>query len=237
MNLILKKSAHFFCLLLASLGIGLTGCSKKNYSWSTEEEYYKLPIWREHVKTYKKLNYPPNTAKIFIGDSMTEGFDLQRHFDNKDLVNMGIGGDFTSGVIDRLKYAIRLHPKSIFIMIGINDILKDTDMGRIKAQYASILQILKAECPGTLIFVQSNLPTSMMGGSIESNQQVLLKVHELNMFLKDYCNEYEITFIDMYTSFTTERGDLKAEYTYDGLHLSDEGYIVWKKSIQTLIDR
>jgi lysophospholipase L1-like esterase len=57
------------------------------------------------------------------------------------------------------------------------------------------------------------------------------------MFLKDYCNEYEITFIDMYTSFTTERGDLKAEYTYDGLHLSDEGYIVWKKSIQTLIDR
>lgn len=235
MKFLRKKIMHLFCVLMALLGIGMTGCSKKNYSWSTEEEYYKLPIWRDHVKTYKKLNYPPLTAKVFIGDSMTEGFDLKRHLQSENLVNMGIGGDFTSGVINRLKYAIKLQPKSIFIMIGINDILKENDMARIKSQYARILEILQAECPETFICVQSNLPTSMMGGSEASNQLILQKVSELNQYLKTLCEERKLEFVDMYDSFTDENGNLKNELTYDGLHLSDAGYVVWKNSIHNLI--
>jgi lysophospholipase L1-like esterase len=182
------------------------------------------------------LNYPPNTAKVFIGDSMTEGFDLDRHFESSNLVNMGIGGDFTSGVINRLKYATRLQPKSIFIMIGINDILKNIDMHRITSQYTTILEILKAECPDAFLCVQSNLPTSMMGGSVESNKSILDRVQELNTFLKIYCSEHSIYFADMYASFVTPQGDLKSDCTYDGLHLSEAGYLIWKDTIQKLVD-
>jgi lysophospholipase L1-like esterase len=237
MNIFRKKTGRFFCMILAWLGMGLTSCSKKNYTWSTEEEYYDLPIWKNHVRTYRKMNYPPHTAKVFIGDSMTEGFDLNRHFESKNLVNMGIGGDFTSGVIKRLKYATRLQPQSVFIMIGINDILKDVDMQRITSQYANILEILQSECPETFICVQSNLPTTMIGGSAESNKLILERVQELNNFLKTYCLEHGIYFADMYTLFVTQQGDLRSDCTYDGLHLSETGYLIWKSNIQTLVDK
>lgn len=230
-----KKSGRFACMLLATVGLSLTSCSKKNYSWSTEEEYYQLPIWREHVRNYKKMKYPQPQSKVFIGDSMTEGFDLKRHFDDNTIINMGIGGDFTSGVLNRLKYVIRLQPESIFIMIGINDILKEIDMVRIQNQYANILQTLRQECPQSFICVQSNLPTTGMGGNDSTNAVILEKVKTLNAFLKEYCENNQLYFADMYNQFTDAGGNLMVDYTYDGLHLSDAGYVVWKKNIVHLI--
>jgi hexosaminidase len=232
----LKKSGRLAWMLLVSFGLSFTACSKKNYSWSTEEEYYQLPIWRDHVRNLKKMKYPQPESTVFIGDSMTEGFDLKRHFADNTLINMGIAGDFTSGVLNRLKYAIRLQPKSIFIMIGINDILKEIDMTRIQNQYANILQTLKTSCPNTFICVQSNLPTAGMGGNDQANRAILAKVNILNTFLKEYCEKNQLYFADMYSQFTNTDGNLAVDYTYDGLHLNDAGYILWKNNIAHLME-
>jgi len=233
----LLRLRNLICAALGGLGLMTTGCAKRNYSWSTEAEYYKLPIWKQHVKTYKKLKFEPNTATIFIGDSMTEGFDLNRHLKADNLVNMGISGDFTRGVIDRLEYATRLQPKKVFVMIGINDILKAVPQDRIKSQYAIIIETLVRDCPNSAIYIQSNLPTTLMGGSESSNSAYLEKINDLNAFLKDACQKHQITFIDMRSRFVTPEGTLMSELTYDGLHLSDDGYKVWTEFVLPLIVR
>jgi lysophospholipase L1-like esterase len=231
----LLRIRNLICAALGGLGLMTTGCAKRNYSWSTEAEYYKLPIWKQHVKTYKKLKHEPNTATIFIGDSMTEGFDLNRHLKTENLVNMGISGDFTRGVIDRLDYATRLQPQKVFVMIGINDILKAVPQDRIKSQYATIIETLIRDCPSTAIYIQSNLPTTMMGGSEINNAAILEKVNDLNQFLIEECQKHQITFIDMRSQFTMPDGTLKSELTYDGLHLSDDGYKVWTGFVLPMI--
>jgi lysophospholipase L1-like esterase len=232
MKKLLHQVRNILCALLAGIGLLSTGCSKSKYVWSTEEEYFDVPIWKQHVKAFKKMKYPEHTTTLFIGDSMTEGFDLRRHLGGDSLVNMGISGDFTSGILKRLDVVEKLQPKKIFIMIGINDILKSVPQDRIKMQYGAIIDQLSKDCPNARIFVQSNLPTSGMGGNAEANNAVLAKVNDLNAFLFTTCEAKHISFINMYPSFEATDLTLKPEYTYDGLHLSDAGYVVWSNLIR-----
>jgi lysophospholipase L1-like esterase len=213
------------------------GCTKQKYTWSTEEEYFQVPIWKQHVKQFKKMNYPVNTVTLFIGDSMTEGFDLNRHLKKDSLVNMGISGDFTSGILKRLDPVEKLQPHRIFIMIGINDILKSVPLERIKSQYEEIIVALKQRCPNAAIYIQSNLPTTNMGGNAIANAEVVNQVKSLNTFNINLCEKYQVQFINLYPLFETDNNELVAAYTYDGLHLSDEGYKVWANEVDQLLSR
>ena len=46
------------------------------------------------------------------------------------------------------------------------------------------------------------------------------------MILKKYCESNNINYIDVYSELADEDGNLKLEYTKEGLHLSQEGYSV-----------
>lgn len=226
---------RYFALLLVVLSAAFSGCKAKKYTWSTEEEFYRLPMWQQRVNSFKKTKMEPNTAILFIGDSMTEGFDLQKFFPGIVAVNQGISGDFTSGVMRRLDVAVRLQPKKIFVMIGINDILKKVPFDQTLNNYNELLRQLRMQCPEAALYVQSNLPTAGMGGSTETNAAVVRQVRSLNDFLREQCKAVGATFIDMYKAYETGSGELNAIYTYDGLHLSDEGYAVWAQTIRSYV--
>ena len=62
---------------------------------------------------------------VFIGDSITDGCALNDYYKNLPLAvyNRGIGGDTTSGVLERLKLSLfDIKPSKIVMLIGINDI-------------------------------------------------------------------------------------------------------------------
>ncbi len=221
--------------MLAGLGLLSTSCAKQKYAWSTEDEYFKVPIWKQHVKAFNKMKFPPHTATLFIGDSMTEGFDLKRHLGVDSTVNMGISGDFTSGILKRLNPVEKLQPVEIFIMIGINDILKSVPQDRIKTQYEQIITQLQKLCPLSKIYVQSNLPTTNIGGNEIANDYVVSLVRDLNAFLELMCTEKNVTFINLYPLYELNGRELNPLYTYDGLHLNDEGYVVWANQVRSLL--
>lgn len=221
---------------VACLSLLSTSCTKQKYTWRTEDEYFKVPLWKQHVKAFKKMNYTPHTVTLFIGDSMIEGFDLKRHLSMDSLVNMGISGDFTSGVLMRLEPVEKLQPLEIFIMIGINDILKSVPQDRIKTQYYELISRLQKSCPASKIYVQSNLPTSNIGGSEITNDLVVALVRDLNQFLSATCAEKNVTFINLFPLFATNGRELSPIYTYDGLHLNDQGYIVWANQVKPLLN-
>lgn len=223
------------CALFGGLGILMTGCTKAKYVWSTEEEYFKVPIWKEHVKKFKKIKAQPHTVKLFIGDSITEGFDLDRHLKTDSLVNMGISGDMTSGILKRLNLVEKLQPKKIFIMVGINDIRMKIPIERIQTQYAEIIQSLKLSCPKSEIYVQSVLPARGIDGTDMTNQIVGKSVRELNDFLEQKCIELNVYYVRLYPLFEDPKDFLNSEFTYDGIHLNDEGYRFWSDQIASFL--
>ena len=68
---------------------------------------------------------------VFLGDSITEGGgDWNNYFDTKNIVNRGISGDTTLGVLARLNEICFYKPISLFLLIGINDIFNSDSPNR-----------------------------------------------------------------------------------------------------------
>jgi lysophospholipase L1-like esterase len=226
----LSKALRSFTALL----LIITGC-KARYVWNTEDEYYRLPKWQDHVDKFEKMNYPPHTTTLFIGDSMTEGFNLTSHFKQDSLVNMGIGGDFTSGVLRRLYLVERLQPKKIFVMIGINDIRMNVEQVRIEEHYSQIITELKRCCPLSEIYIQSCLPTHSSSSNDQRNAQDMEHIHLLNQFLAAECFHHQVQFINLYPLFEAKDNQLDPTLSYDGLHLNGRGYKIWAEAISSIV--
>ena len=222
------------CAFLTAMGFATTGCHKTKWIWETEEEYFKLPYWDQRVKELHKREYQTGNGTFFIGDSITEGYDLYRMYGDNTIVNMGIGGDFTSGVLMRLDLVKKYQPKKVFLMIGINDILKNVPIELIQKRYAEIIDTILRDSPTTHLYIQSNLPTLNLGGNLTTNQPILDKVNQLNEFLRIQCATKGAEFIDLHTHFMKD-GQLNAEYTYDGLHISEAGYQLWTQIISECV--
>ena len=60
-------------------------------------------------------------------------------------------------------------------------------------------------------------------------------IKKINKEIKDYCNENDYTYIDVYNNLTDKNGNLKLEYTEEGLHLSSLGYIKVTKILYPFI--
>ena len=62
---------------------------------------------------------------IFLGNSITEIGNWKKLLNDSTVINRGIGGDITFGVLKRLDDIVKRQPSKLFLLIGINDIGKD----------------------------------------------------------------------------------------------------------------
>ena len=149
---------------------------------------------------------------LFLGDSLTDYFDLESYFPNQPVVNSGIAGNTTDQILASMKTRVYdYNPSKIFLLIGTND-LRDG-----KSQE---IQINRKQAE---IFVESLYPVNASVSSavgIRSNETI----QNINAQLQEYCNEKDLTYIDLYAKLQDEQGNLQTQYTVDGLHLSDMGY-------------
>ena len=136
-------------------------------------------------------------AIVFLGNSITEGGNWSEMFPEKHILNRGIGGDISEGVLKRLDEVIRHQPSKLFICIGTNDIAKGVEQTAILQNYRTILETVKAQSPVTKIYVQSVLPVGKDVIFGHSNQKIV----PLNTEIKKLCTEMKITYINLYPNF------------------------------------
>lgn len=229
-------------LVRIALTTGLfSSCIKQRHAtWETPEDYYALPNWSERVNAFMQITRPPLTADLFIGDSITEGLDLNYFFGDSTMINMGIGGDFTEGILRRLEPVARIQPKRIFLLIGINDVLKRLHVEGICERQKEIVQALQKASPQSAIYIQSVLPIHSdyrvkEGLKRITTEHVLEEIQTINTTLEETCRAAGVTFIDLYPAFTDSRGQLQSELTYDGLHLNNNGNQVWTTLLRPML--
>ncbi|MCK0135451.1 GDSL-type esterase/lipase family protein [Arenibacter sp. S6351L] len=167
---------------------------------------------------------------IFLGNSITEGGDWKALFPNNNVINRGISGDVTEGILNRLSEVTSSRPKKIFLLIGTNDLARGKNESYVVDHVASILNEIKKESEYTEIYLQSILPVNPGIGDKFSghkkNQQLIVSVNKMLMELSKRLN---VVFVDLHKKFRNSKGVLKPKYTDDGLHLNKKGYQKWKK--------
>ena len=176
-----------------------------------------------------------STDIVFLGDSLIEGFDLNHYFQISNIKNRGLSGDTTYEVRYRLEEILNAKPAKLFLMIGINDFFQGEDETIILDNISVILGEFLQRSPETEIFVQSLLPVNEE--AIFSDEHLNLYIFSINDNLKKLCRKLNIHFIDLYGDFLNEKGQMDRKFTYDGIHLSVEGYDLWAKLIEPFLTK
>lgn len=173
------------------------------------------------------------TDTVFLGDSLTESFDLLKHFGRADFRNRGVSGDLTDHVLYRMEEIINSHPAKVFLMIGINDVYQGYEPDKIISNISKILNEFKEKSPGTRLFVQSILPINshklFIGTSVNA------EIYRINIKLKSLCESFQVQFLDFHGDFLNNVGEMDEKFTYDGVHLSKAGYVLWAELLQDYV--
>ena len=164
---------------------------------------------------------------IFLGNSITEMGNWAKLLNDTTVVNRGIGGDITYGVLRRLDDVIIRQPKKLFILLGINDIGKDIPDSVIAYNYFKIIKRVKAGSPATRIFVQSILPLNPTVKNFPQHYDKAEHIPRVNAMLKAQAASMGYTYINLHPLFLDKQNRLDAGYTFEGLHLKPEAYVVW----------
>ena len=222
---------NFFIYLLIFIIIVLAGtCVFLFYKYETK----KCVTIKNEVKDILNPNY------VFLGDSITALYDLNKYYDGLPVVNSGISGETTDDIVKNLQDRVyKYNPSKVIILIGINDIERKISKEKTIENITNIVPQIKANKPHCEIYLESIYPVnnsneekinhSMVG--IRTNDQV----KSLNEDLVKLSKKEKINYIDLYDKLLDKNGNLKIEYTKEGLHMSDEGYEIITKYIKKYV--
>ncbi len=185
---------------------------------------------------YFKQNPLKEGQIVFLGNSLTQGGNWSEYFPQQNPVNRGISGDNTLGMLGRLHEIIKAKPSKLFILAGVNDISLGRSNDKIMNGIKSIIYQVKEGSPNTTIYVQSLLPINKDVCKYQRMKNKEKQIEKLNKEIIKFCKSENITFINLYPHFLSEKRKLDAKYTLDGLHLNEAGYAVWTNQIRKYVE-
>jgi lysophospholipase L1-like esterase len=199
-------------------------------SVTNQRVYDTIPFIPEHTpqRVAQFAKEPVVTGKIiFLGNSITEMGNWKKATGDTTVINRGIGGDITYGVLKRLKDVTDRHPSKLFILLGINDIGKDIPDAVIADNYLKIVNEVHNKCPETKIYVESILPLNPTMKNFPQHYDKEEHVLSVNKLLQANAAIGKYTYVDIFHLFVDAEGRLKSELSYEGLHLKPPAFDIW----------
>ena len=138
----MKKTILTALLLFAAAAV----FAQSEYNFQRRSLFEKLPVTSKDI--------------VFLGNSITDGGEWNELLANPRVKNRGISGDRSGWLLERLDPIIEGHPKKLFLMIGINDLISGASPDEVLANIGRLIDRFQAESRWTKIYVQSILPVN-----------------------------------------------------------------------------
>ena len=178
----------------------------------------------------------PRNLNILAGDSLSLWFPSELLPDNKTWLNQGISGEKTAGLLKRLNLFDKTAPETIFVMIGINDLVAGISDEKILKNQRQTMAYLRKKHPKAQIVIQSILPHQGSLATWEGKDKLLAipnsRIRNLNQQLQTIAAKEDVKYLHLYPLFADKQGNLRSKLTTDGLHLNPNGYLVWSSALQ-----
>lgn len=202
---------------------------KYQLDWQKDNFLKRIEEFKSHPIGENKI--------VFLGNSITYGLrHWNESFGTGDIVNRGISGDISNGILNRLDEIIFYKPIAVFLLIGINDFFDDNcsrperTPEYVAKNILEAAKTIKSGSPQTKVFIQTILPIN--------NQQYLEDKPDYRFLYPDYPsindqinktneiilkdNDFEI--IDLHPHFLDKDHKLMRKLSTDGVHLNSQGY-------------
>ena len=188
--------------------------------------------YQERLAAFKKEKSVAGKI-VFLGNSITEGANWKKLLKDSTVINRGISGDITFGVLNRTDEVINLKPSKLFVLIGINDLYKEIPDEIVLQNIFSFVRMVKSGTPNTKIYIQSILPVNKTFKNFPKNYDKDEHITTINAQLQKLGKHFGYTYIDLYNQFTNSTLQLDEKYSYDGLHLNSAGYLHWTEILKS----
>lgn len=193
---------------------------------------YANGYYKQRLAFFRQL---PNQRHevVFLGNSITEAGEWQELFSyRKGIINRGISGDISFGVLARLDEVLASKPAQIFLLIGINDLKRGIPQELLLDNYEKIIKMIQQLSPKTKLIVQSILPVNKSMLSTGYQNVSNAKISKVNTALEVLTQRYKVQYLDLHPLFKNQQGELEPAYTTDGLHLQMPAYVRWVNHIK-----
>ena len=174
----------------------------------------------------------------FIGDSRTDGFLIYS--------GIGCGENLTSNglsifklaekkviTIDGTAYtlleALELGEYGkVYLSLGVNELGYYNDEGFYQA-YCDAIDAIRACQPDAVIYIQGLIPLNESVVAASGGPSYLTNEHlrVYNGLMQKAAEEKQVVFLDLYSEFANENGELPEEASKDGVHLKSDYCKQW----------
>lgn len=217
------------------------GKRKTDYSALTQYDREKTTK-RENYRTLNE-EYALHSQTILLGDSITDFFNWYELFydfsksTGQAVYNRGISGDTTDRLLERLhENVLNISPKNVVLLIGTNDIGRGLPLEMSVRNVDLILKEIKEACPDANVIFQAVYPINKpmrFRSEKRSNEKIDLMNKE---FIK-LSEKYNCCWLDITDKLKDTDGNLKKEFTYDGLHINVKAYKIIAENIIDLLKK
>lgn len=188
-------------------------------------------VWAERHAEWGETADNDHHGVVFLGDSITEIWkSLPEDFPDLKVVNRGISGDTTRGVLYRLDPdVLSLDPRAIVLLIGTNDIGAGADPRDISDNIKEILKRIRKKYPKMPVIVCEVMPSS------EKQHRPAATIEKLNQLIKkDVKHKSHVYLCDTWTIYAQPDGDCPKDEFPDLLHPNAAGYAKWTAALKPI---
>ncbi|WP_157084598.1 GDSL-type esterase/lipase family protein [Sphingomonas pituitosa] len=174
---------------------------------------------------------PPKKGEdrvVFLGDSITDGWDLAKSFPGKPYVNRGIGSQVTAQMLVRFEQdVVALHPRAVVILAGVNDVtgfLQVESPESIVANIEAMADIASAHDIAVVLcaILPVNNYTEAARSVVQERKPEELRA--INTRLRALAARRGFAFADYDAALADAAGLMGASFTRDGVHPLAAGY-------------
>ena len=218
----LKTTFRFAVLIIF---ITITGCGV----------YPPPTLWESQVQEFEaqdQINPPPENAIVVIGSSSIRFWEaIEDDLAPLPIIPRGFGG---STMNDAVYYADRLvtgyNPKMLVIYEGDNDMFFQISPETFQATYLTFISKVRCALPDVPIYFVSIKPSV-------SRWQLWPQSVIANALIESLSSQDPLLhYIDVASAMLDAEGNARQElFTWDGLHMNEEGYAVWTEIIRPIL--
>ena len=218
-------------------------------------------LGRYHQANQQLKEQPvPAGRVVFMGDSITDGWNLAESFPGKPFVNRGISGQVTAQMLVRLyPDVLDLKPAAMVVLAGTNDIARNNGPVTLTMIEENIMAMTElAQLHGIKVLLSSVMPISdypylrqqsappapvVPGGRGAAPRQKMTDgrppsdILKLNAWIKDYASRVNATYVDYFGAMVDDKGWLKDGLSGDGLHPNADGYAIMTRVLTAALQK
>lgn len=214
---------------------------KKQPAYSSLTVYSEEMTTKKNNYTFLNQKYTIENQTVLLGDSITDFFNWYELFydfsksSGQAVYNRGISGDTTDRLLERLQdNVLVIKPKNLVLLIGTNDIGRGLPLSVTLENMENIIKMTKKACPDVNFIIEAVYPINEnIRDRFEKRSNK--KINDMNKEFVKLCEKYDCVWLDFTDELRNEDGNLKEEFTFDGLHLNAQAYEIIAEKIIPLL--